>query len=273
MTQQLAGKTAIITGASSGIGRSAAKLLAKEGATLYLLGRSADRLREVQKEVEDQGAKAVSVPMDIRDFAAIDHVVDQAVAETGTLNIMINNAGLSLGHPVIDANPEDWREMYEVNVLALLKGAQSAVRAMRKGGFSGHIVNVSSVAAREGQSGVYGSTKAAVNYIGGALRQELENDPIRVVQILPGAVLTNFGRHMPAERVRGLLNATGAQVDFNTGDILSDEVIDQAQGNLAKAFLAADDVARAIHFAVTQPITVDIFEIDIRPQGSLRPRS
>ena len=174
MARQLKGKTAIVTGASSGIGRSIARHLGQEGVIVYLVGRSDERLNAVRQEVEDAGGNAVTFPADIRDLAQIDHVVERAISETGRLDIMVNNAGLGLGTTIADTDPENWREMFDVNVIALLKGAQTAINAMRRGGFEGHIVNIGSIAGREKGSGVYGASKAAVNYIGEALRQELE---------------------------------------------------------------------------------------------------
>lgn len=272
MAGQLAGKTAIVTGASSGIGRATARHLGAEGATVYLVGRDAARLDAAVKDVEAAGGKGVAHPGDVRDLSVVQGVVDRAVAETGALNVMVNGAGLErgFGQAFVDNDPEGWREMLEVNVLALLMGAQAAIKAMRATGSQGHIVNIGSVAGRREASGVYGATKAAVNSIGTTLRQELENDPIRVVQILPGAVLTNFGRNMPAEIVNGLLSAMGVDIEFTPGAILPDEVIEKVQAAAAQAFASADDVARAIIYAVTQPITLNIYEIEVRPQMGLR---
>lgn len=274
MSKQLSGKTAIVTGASSGVGRAIACQLARAGATVYLMGRSAQRLDAVKAEIEAAGGIAVACPSDLRDLRQIDAVVERAVVETGALNIMVSNAGLEHGllTPIAEGDPEQWREMFDVNVLAVLKGAQAAILAMRKGGFAGHIVNVGSVAGRDGGSGVYGATKAAVNYIGTELRRELEADPIRVVQILPGTVFTNFGRNMPPQFVNGMLQALKIDGEFTPGEALSDDVIAQTQSAAPTFFLSADDVARAVVFAVSQPITVDIFEIDIRPQSSSLPR-
>lgn len=267
---ELSGRTAIVTGASSGIGRAIARSLAAAGATVYLTGRSADRLEEAAVQVREAGGTAVAVPGDVRDLAQLDAVIDRAVAETGTLNIFVNNAGLSVGdYPILDGHPEDWREMLEVNVLALARGSQAAVRAMRSGGFPGHIVNVGSIAPKDPANGVYGATKAAVAYINQELRRELVDDPIRVVQITPGTVLSNFARQMPPERLRGLFSGLGVDADLTEENLLSPDFIDRPHPDLAKVFLVPDDIARAVLYAVSQPTTVDVFEIDLRPQADL----
>ncbi len=272
MTGQLSGKTAIVTGASSGIGRAIAQHLGAEGATVYLVGRSQERLDAVKADIEKAGGKGVPFPCDVRELTPLQAVVDKAVADTGGLHIMVNGAGLEhgFGQPFADSEPDDWREMVEVNILALLMGSKAAINAMRKSGSAGHIVNIGSVAGRREASGVYGATKAFVNSIGTTMRQELENDPIRVVQILPGAVLTNFGRHMPADIVNGLLSAMGVDIKFETGQILPDELIEKVQAGAKQAFASADDIARAVMYAVTQPTELNVYEIEVRPQMGLR---
>lgn len=268
MTDQLAGKTAVVTGASSGIGRAIATHLGAEGATVYLLGRDENRLAAAVQDVVDAGGKGVPIAGDVRDMATVQTAIDRAVSETGMLNIMVNAAGLEhgVGQKFADSDPEGWREMVEVNILALLMGAQAAVKAMRTTKSEGHIVNIGSVAGRREASGVYGATKAFVNSFGTTLRKELEKDPIRVVQILPGAVLTNFARNMPADVVNGMLKAMGVEMDFKAGDILPDDVIDKVQAAASQAFASADDVARAVVYAVTQPTTLNIYEMEVRPQ-------
>ena len=272
MAAQLQDKTAIVTGASSGIGRAIARHMGAEGATVYLVGRDAGRLDAVAADIAADGGKGIAFPADVRDISTLKAVVDKAVGETGKLNVMVNGAGLErgFGQAFADSDPEGWREMLEVNVLALLAGSQAAIRAMRATGSEGHIVNIGSVAGRREASGVYGATKAAVNAIGTTLRQELEGDPIRVVQILPGAVLTNFGRNMPPQIVNGLLGAMGVEMEFTPGAILPDDLIDRVQAAAAQAFASADDIARAVIYAVTQPITLNIYEIEVRPQMGLR---
>jgi NADP-dependent 3-hydroxy acid dehydrogenase YdfG len=266
----LSGRTAIVTGASSGIGRAIALRLAEAGAHVFITGRTKSALDEVAREADKLGGKATGHAFDIRDVKALQDFVARAARETGRLDIMVNNAGLEYPSSIIDGNPERWREMLEVNVLSLLVGSQAAIRAMRASRAHGHIVNISSVAGRNEASGVYGSTKWAVNSLATSLRKELEGDSIRVVNIMPGATATNFARNFPPEFVQGIVSSLGLKADFKQGEPLPAEILDQV-ATAGKLFLAsADDVARAVLYAVTQPIELNVFEIVVRPQRQLQ---
>jgi NADP-dependent 3-hydroxy acid dehydrogenase YdfG len=268
--RQLKGRTAIVTGASSGIGRAIAIRLGEAGAHVFLAGRTTSALAEGVKAVEQAGGSATAIAFDARDIKQVQGLVDKAVKATGRLDIMVNNAGLEFPSTIIEGDPERWREMLEVNVLALLVGSQAAVRAMRACGAAGHIVNISSVAGRRDESGVYGSTKWAVNSIATTLRKELENDKIRVVNIMPGAVATNFARNFPPEVVKGIVSSLGIEADIKPGGQLPPDVLDRIAA-AGKLFLAsADDIARAALFAVTQPIELNVFEMVVRPQRQLQ---
>jgi NADP-dependent 3-hydroxy acid dehydrogenase YdfG len=268
--QSLKGRTAIATGASSGIGRAIAIRLAQAGAHVFLAGRTESALAEGVKAVEQAGGRGTAIVFDARDVKQVQGLVDKAVKATGRLDLMVNNAGLEFPSSIIEGNPEHWREMLEVNVLALLVGSQAAIRAMRACGASGHIVNISSVAGRREASGVYGSTKWAVNAIATTLREELQNDKIRVVNIMPGAVATNFARNFPPEFVKGIVNSLGIKADIQPGKPVAPELLDQIAA-AGKLFLAsADDIARAVLFAVTQPIELNVFEMVVRPQRQLQ---
>ncbi len=262
----LAGRTAVITGASSGIGRAIAVRLAQAGAHVFLAGRSASSLSEAAAAAQAAGGKATPITGDIRDPGQVRALVDQATKDTGRLDIMVNNAGVEFPSSIVDGDPERWRAMLETNVLALLVGSQAAVRAMRACGARGHIVNISSVAGRREASGVYGATKWAVNAIATSLRKELENDTIRVVNIIPGAVATNFARNFPPEFVANILQSLGIKQDFKAGATLPAEVLDRVASAGRQILASADDIARAVLFAVTQPIELNIFEMVVRPQ-------
>jgi NADP-dependent 3-hydroxy acid dehydrogenase YdfG len=265
----LAGKTAVVTGASSGIGRAIAETLGAAGAHVFLAGRTLDAMQASQSLIEGQGGKATPVVLDVRDVTQVQGLVDRAVADTGRLDIMVNNAGVSYPSPIIDAEPGEWTAMFETNVIALLAGCQAAVRAMRKSGAQGHIVNISSVAATRPDSGVYGSTKHAVNCISNTLRAELEGDTIRVVTIMPGAIATNFARNFDPAVITPLVRASGVEIEVKRGERLPDEVFEKIAPAMKQMLGSAQDVANAVLYAVTQPIEVNVAEMVVRPPRQL----
>ncbi len=267
--QSLSGKTAVVTGASSGIGRSIARQLGAAGAHVTLGGRTRDAMDETAREIEKSGGGARVVTLDVRDTAQIRALVEGAVAETGRLDIMVNNAGVSFPAKIADADPEQWRAMFETNVLGLLAGSQAAIRAMRACKAQGHIVNISSIAALRRDSGVYGATKHAVNAISATLRAELEEDTIRVVNVMPGAIATNFARNFDPEFLKGFAKMTGSDVEIRQGERLPDEVLAKLQPMMKQLLGDPDDVARAVLYAVTQPIEVNILDIEVRPAKQL----
>jgi NADP-dependent 3-hydroxy acid dehydrogenase YdfG len=258
------GKTAVVTGASSGIGRAVAVRLGEAGAQVFVAGRRKEALANTVEAVARVGSVATGVAADLRDPGAVQGLVDRAMTDTGRLDVMVNNAGVSFRGPLADGAPEAWREMLEVNVLALAIGSQAAVRAMRACGAQGHIVNVSSSATRLEAPGFYGATKTAVNAITASLRQELENDPIRVVTVIPGPTATNLARYRP-ELLRGLVASVGEDIGPPSEGLFSQEALDRAAATAGQVLASADDVARAVLFAITQPIELSISEIAVQP--------
>lgn len=271
MTQSpsLAGKTAVVTGASSGIGRAIAEKLGAAGAHVYLAGRTRAAMDASHAKIATAGGQATVVPLDVRQVSQVQELVQRALQETGRLDIMVNNAGLSYPTPIVDADPEEWRAMLETNVLALLVGCQAAVRAMRQCGATGHIVNISSIAAQRNDSGVYGATKHAVNCICSTLRRELEDDNIRVVNVMPGAIATNFARNFDPAFVANFVRAAGMEIAVQRGERLPDEVMDKLQPVMKQVLGNPEEVADAVLYAVTQPIHVNIAEIVVRPPKQL----
>ena len=265
----LARKTAIVTGASSGIGRAIAEKLGAAGAHVFLAGRTRAAMEASAKTIAESGGKASVVALDVREVGAVRELIEQAVRETGRLDVMVNNAGLSYPAPIVDGDPEEWRTMLETNVLALLVGSQAAVRAMRACKAEGHIVNISSIAAQRPDSGVYGSTKHAVNCISASLRRELEDDTIRVVNVMPGAIATNFARNFDPKFVAGIAKAAGANVEVSKGERLPDEVFEVLAERMKQTLGSPGDVADAVLYAVTQPIHVNVLDIVVRPPKQL----
>jgi NADP-dependent 3-hydroxy acid dehydrogenase YdfG len=268
-SRSLAGRTAVVTGASSGIGRAIAERLGAAGAHVFLAGRTREAMEASRRKIEAAGGRAGVAVVDVRDVAQVRGLVDAAVRETGRLDIMVNNAGVSYPTPICDGDPEEWRTMLETNVLALLVGSQAAVRAMRACGAEGHIVNVSSIAALRRESGVYGATKHAVNCISATLRKELENDRIRVVNVMPGAIATNFARNFDPAFVAGFAKMAGLEAPVKRGERLPDEVFEKLSSALQQLLGDPDDVASAVLYAVSQPSHVNVAEIVVRPPKQL----
>jgi NADP-dependent 3-hydroxy acid dehydrogenase YdfG len=268
-SKPLSGKTAIVTGASSGIGRAVAEKLGAAGAHVFLAGRTRAAMEASAKAIAEAGGKAELEVLDVRDVEAVRELVAQAVRKTGRLDVMVNNAGVSFPTPILDGDPEEWRTMLETNILSLLVGSQAAVKAMRACRAQGHIVNISSIAAQRPDSGVYGATKHAVNCISATLRRELEEDSIRVVNVMPGAIATNFARNFDPKFVAGIAKAAGAEVEVKKGERLPDAVFQQLSQRMQQTLLAPDEVADAVLYAVTQPIHVNVLDIVVRPAKQL----
>jgi NADP-dependent 3-hydroxy acid dehydrogenase YdfG len=268
----LAGRTAVVTGASSGIGRAIAETLGGAGAHVVLGGRTKDAMDESLTRIAAAGGAAETHVHDVRDVAEARALVERAVGSTGRLDVMVNNAGVSFPEPILDADPEHWRVMLETNVLALLVGSQAAVRAMRACGAEGHIVNISSVAALQPASGVYGATKHAVNCINESLRRELLDDPIKVVTIMPGAIATSFARNFDPAVLELMVSSMGGEADpvqFTQGSRLPDDVLERAQQAMSEHLCTPEDVAEAVLWAITRPAGVHVAEVVVRPNKDL----
>lgn len=262
----LSERTAVVTGASGGIGLGIARAFARAGADVYLAGRSRDRLDEAVAGIGEAGGRATSVALDVRDPAALEGLVRRAAEETGRLNVLVSNAGLDYPSSLAEGDPERWREMLEVNVLAVLVGARAAIRTMRELGCPGHIVNVSSIHGRMEGTGVYGATKAAVNSISRTLRQELEDDPIRVLNVIPGGTATSFARNFPPQVIDMIRAVLPQGVEVREGEPFPEEAVEALRRNAPQIMASVDEVAEAVLYAVSQPIELNVFEIEVRPQ-------
>ena len=244
MAQQLSGKIALITGASSGIGEATAVALAEQGAAVAIAARRLDRLAALQRKLEADGATVLTLELDVTDEAACSAAVARTVAELGGLDIVVNNAGVMLLGPIEGADTQDWRRMIDTNVYGLMYLTHAAVpHLLSRGG--GDIVQVSSVAGRVARagSGVYNASKFAVNAFSESLRQELTTRGVRVTMVEPGAVATELQSHI-------------THADTKAG-------IEQWIAGMRP--LQADDIARAVVYAVTQPSHVSVNELLIRP--------
>jgi NADP-dependent 3-hydroxy acid dehydrogenase YdfG len=244
MTKNIENKVVVITGASSGLGEAAARLLAENGAKLVLGARRIDRLRALAKDLS-LGDGAV-VQTDVVKREDVQRLVDRAVELHGRVDVMINNAGLMPSSFLERLHVEEWDRMIDVNIKGVLYGVAAALPHMiaQK---SGHIVNVASVAGHKvGPGGaVYAATKHAVRVISEGLRQEVKPHNIRTTIISPGAVATELTETITDPTVAAGMRQTYAQA------------------------IPADSFARAVAFAMSQPEDVDINEILFRPTAQV----
>lgn len=241
----ISGKAAIVTGASSGIGEATCRHLAKEGAYVVAGARRGDRLDTLVDQINGAGGKAEAYVGDVTNKDDCEKIARHVIESRGSIDILVNNAGVMLLGPAKEAPLEEWERMIQVNLLGLLYMTKAALRALVEA--EGHLVNISSVAGRTAGAGsaVYNATKWGVGALTEALRQELVADGthMRTTIIEPGAVETELASHNRPE---------------------VQEVLKKRWQGISKK-LAADDIARSIVFAVTQPPHVNVNEILIRP--------
>lgn len=247
-------KVALVTGASSGIGRATALAFAARGADLVLSGRSSAALEATADEARARGVEVRALAGDLREESFVVHVVGEAKRAFGRLDALVNGAGVGFPGLASQGITDQWREMLETNVLALGLVCREGVGAMGENG--GTIVNVSSLAGREAAPGfaLYCATKHAVNGFSNALRLELEGTGIRVLVIEPGQTMTSFARHVPHEHLVQLATTLGLQPsevpDFSGGHAPAAFVDAVLKAN-PERFLAAEEVAEAIVEAVS----------------------
>ncbi len=248
MLGKLSGKTALVTGASSGIGEATALQLAAEGALVAIAARRADRLEALAARIETLGGKALPLVGDVCIEEDARRMVEALTASAGRIDILVNNAGVMLLGPILHADTEDWRRMVNTNVLGLLYCTHAALPHMAEAK-SGHIVNISSVAGRTARAGaaVYNATKWGVGAFSEALRQEALAHKIRVTIIEPGLVATELRDHITHQESKQSINAWA-------------ESLTQ---------LTSEDIAASVVYAVTQPWHVNVNEILIRPTEQL----
>jgi NAD(P)-dependent dehydrogenase (short-subunit alcohol dehydrogenase family) len=191
MERALRGKVAVVTGASSGIGEATARELASRGASVVLASRAMDKLEALRREISASGGLALAVETDVSDGDSVDAMVARAVGELGSLDVLVNNAGLGLSGRIAEVRAEDVRHVFEVNAIGPLNCIQSALVHMGEGG---RIINVSSVVGRRAipKVGAYCASKFALNALSDALRVEVAGRGITVTSVYPGTTSTSF---------------------------------------------------------------------------------
>jgi NADP-dependent 3-hydroxy acid dehydrogenase YdfG len=243
MSDRIKGKIIVITGASSGLGEAAARLLSARGACVVLGARRIERLQQLADELNRTEQRALAVATDVTVLDDVKRLVDTAVQNFGRIDVVINNAGLMPLSALERLKVDEWDRMIDVNVKGVLYGIAAALPQMQRQR-SGHFVNVSSVAGHKVMSNgaVYSATKHAVRALSEGLRQEVKPWNIRTTIVSPGAVDTELpGTVTEPDMVRGL------QAFYEANAI------------------PAESFARAVAFAIDQPDDMDVNEILFRP--------
>lgn len=197
---ELKGKTAIVTGASKGIGRSIAESLSAEAANVVISARSEAEVKQAADEINKNGnGKCVGVVCDVRSYEAVKRMIDEAAKEFGTIDILINNAGIGKFGTVEEMSPDDFRAVIETNVLGVYYACHEAIPHLKKQG--GYIINISSLAGTNAhpKMAAYNASKFGLNGFSEALMQEVRADGIKVSYIMPGSVNTYFNDGEPSE--------------------------------------------------------------------------
>ena len=243
MSNNIAGKVVVITGASSGLGEATARHLADLGAIVVLGARRVERIQALANELTGRGAKALAIATDVTQRNQVQRLVDTAVQTYGRIDVMVNNAGLMPQSLLERLKVDEWDQMIDVNIKGVLYGIAAALPYMKEQK-AGHFINVSSVAGHKVGLGssVYAATKFAVRALSEGLRQEVKPYNIRTTVISPGAVATELP---------------------NT--ITDPAVLQRVSKLYEDVAIPADSFARAVAYAMSQPDDVDINEILFRP--------
>jgi NADP-dependent 3-hydroxy acid dehydrogenase YdfG len=237
-------KTALITGASSGIGRATARLFASQGIDIIICGRRKERLQELQQELSTQVGVHI-LAFDVRDKAMVFKAIASMPEQFSNIDILINNAGNAHGlSPIDQGDVEDWEAMIDINVKGLLYVSKAIIPSMIANK-AGHIINIGSTAAKEvyPNGNVYCASKHAVDALNQAMRIDLHHHGIRVGAIHPGLVETEF-----------------SEVRFK-GDTEKAEKVYQGYTPLTP-----EDIADIIYFAVSRPAHVNIADLIVMPR-------
>jgi len=241
------GKTALITGATSGIGKATARLFAEHKFDLIITGRREDRLNALASEIESQYAvKVQSLCFDVREYEAVTQSIDALKSQNQPIDVLVNNAGLASGLDKLqDGDVEDWNKMIDTNVKGLLYMSRQVIPIMIEQGH-GHIVNIGSIAGKEvyPNGNVYCGTKHMVDALNKSMRRELAEHGIKVSAVNPGAVETEF-----------------SLVRLHGNEDKAKKVYDGFKN------LVAYDIADAVLYIVTRPENVNINDLIIMPKA------
>lgn len=228
--ENLAGRTAVVTGAASGIGEAVAVLLAAQGAKVALLARRAERLDAVVEKIRADGGQALAVVADVTDGGSVDAAVERIHAAYGDVDLVVNSAGVMLPNPVDDGRVDEWQRMLDTNVsgvLRVIRAFTGDLVGAAADGRTADLVNISSIGAHVTfpNYAVYGATKAAVTYLSQSLRGEFGPRDVRVTNIEPGLTETELAQHIDSdslqEQVEGMVEALGALSAEEVADVVA----------------------------------------------------
>jgi len=236
------GKVVIITGASMGIGLSAARLFAAAGAKVVLAARSADKLQALTAELQDQGLNALALTVDMCDPAAVKKMVEAAHAHYGSIDIVINNAGQACAGTVAEVNPADFQKIINLNIFGPLYAIQAVVPIMRQNG-GGLIINVNSMVSKMSIPGLgtYAATKSALNMLSDTMRGELAPDNIRVISVYPRLTATDFGKNSIGNRAtrQQQRSGNGGGMTADTPEWVAEKILGAARAEPKEQFMDA----------------------------------
>ncbi|MFF7446177.1 MULTISPECIES: SDR family NAD(P)-dependent oxidoreductase [unclassified Streptomyces] len=246
--ENLSGRTAVVTGAASGIGEAVAVLLAAQGAKVALLARRQDRLDAVVEKIRADGGQALAVVADVTDGDSVDAAVERVHAAYGAVDLVVNSAGVMLPNPVDDGRVDEWQRMIDTNVtgvLRMIRAFTADLVGAAAQGRTADLVNISSIGAHITfpNYAVYGATKSALTYLSQSLRGEFGPRDVRVTNVEPGLTQTELASHIDSD---GLREQIGGMVD-------------------AVGTLSAEEVADVVAYATSRPRHVNLRQIMVLP--------
>jgi NADP-dependent 3-hydroxy acid dehydrogenase YdfG len=234
----VSGKVVIITGASAGLGLATARRFAGAGAKVVLVARSTDKLTALAEELRRQGHDALPITADMRDQQAVSRMIDQAFKHFGRIDILVNNAGQAAAGTVAEVNPDDFRQILELNVFGALHAIQAAVPKMRQGG--GLIINISSMVTKMHIPGLaaYAATKTALNMLSETARVELAAENIRMITVYPRLTATDFGKNsLGNEQLRQRQRASVSSMTPDSPELVAEKILEAAQKEPAEQYM------------------------------------
>lgn len=248
LTQDLAGRVAVVTGASSGMGRATALLLASRGARVALLARRKGQLDELAAEIARQGGTALAIATDVTDAASVEAAAATVLREFGDADLVFNNAGLMLPGAIGQQPPREWEAQIDLNVTGAMRVVEAFVPQLEAAAAQGKVVdlvNTSSIASQYvyGYFAVYSATKAFVSHLVRHLRMELGPKNIRVSVVEPGITETELQSHFTFQGAIDWLKNAAQSIDF----------------------LKAEDIAATVGFIVSQPRHVNLQQVVVMP--------